>query len=159
MSFLSKDIPGDLAALVQKGSRLIDWAPSTTGFVGVTLENLIVVDSQSGFTIPWSKTIRAQWTPPILTVTVEKPTGAEMTDISWSLPVAGRVPELVRDRITSVVVIDHIRVIPDVGRVRFVARRIGRDIQWSAFTDQDLSSEQQELVALTKEQVISHFGI
>ena len=109
---------------VEAGEKLLAWAESSTGPVGGTRDALYV----PGARVPWEQVESADWDLETTTLRVSE-VG------SWGLvrPVhllvieqPGRLLELVRERVTSSVVLQrHVAVVGNRG-VRVIARRAPR---------------------------------
>lgn len=98
------------------------------GTLTADLHGLTSVDSHETFVIPWSQCLAASWQDSLLTVTTW--VDGEVAQHAWRLLDPGRMPEVVRDRVSSVVLIDQRQTFTPGGMVRFVARRSGDGVEW-----------------------------
>jgi hypothetical protein len=49
----------------------------------------------------------------------------------------------VRERITTAQVFDQVKDLPEVGKVRFLARKSGQEISWAALPESEISPSSQ----------------
>lgn len=98
------------------------------GLLSADLHGLTSVDSHETVVIAWSDCLAATWQDPLLTVTTW--VDGDTAQRAWQLLEPGRLPEVVRDRVTSVVLIDQRQTFTPGGVVRFVARRAGDGVEW-----------------------------
>ena len=73
------------------------------------------------------------WETPRLTVTTLRDGVTEHR--AWLLAEPGQVPQAVRDRVSSNIVMDLKRTFDPGGIVRFVARRKGDDVVWDVLAE------------------------
>ena len=103
------------------------------GTIRVTTEGIDSVDSHESLHIPWADTFGALWETPRLTVTTLRDGVTEHR--AWLLAEPGQVPQAVRDRVSSNIVMDLKRTFEPGGVVRFVARRNGDEVVWDVLAE------------------------
>ena len=128
-------LPTALAQVIPTGYKVLAWARVADGFLAVTSEALVNVDSHETQVIPWGYTLQARWESPLLSITVQTSAHSAPEQMSWLIQEPGLIPVAVRDRVTTAVVVDQFREIEGVGRVLFIARRVFDDIVWTAVPD------------------------
>jgi hypothetical protein len=69
------------------------------------------------------------------------------------------VPAAVRERITQAQIFEQIREIPEVGKVRFLARKGQSGISWSTLTDETLDENSQARIQAELTQLKNTLGI
>ncbi|MFC6084878.1 hypothetical protein [Sphaerisporangium aureirubrum] len=130
----SRSLPADAAVTLEPGERVLVHAPTGTGgLVVVTDRALHLPDSTP---LPWHHIDRAHWDQEGLTVTTTDGTTHRVL-----VPTPGRVPEAVRERVTSSILVSrHIRL-TDQGGVRLVARRVPQKdtAEWDLHFDPGLN--------------------
>jgi hypothetical protein len=97
----------------------------------------------------WHEVDRASFADEVLTVSVHAGGSVGATRLRIALPDPGRLPEVVRDRVTASVVMDqHVPLRGQAG-VRVVARRRpdGTDLHWSYVVDEGLTLTDAEAAA------------
>lgn len=137
MSIFRKDeaTPAELKAIIQRGDQLLAWAHHGGGLIAVTKQNLISIDHHETKRIPWELTLQAKWDEPLLLIVVQRDTHSEPLHMAWTMDQPGEVPSAVRDRVTAAVLVDQVREVQDIGRVRFIARRGPDTVTWIALAD------------------------
>jgi hypothetical protein len=116
--------------------KVLATADHAGGTIRVTTEGIDSVDSHESLHIPWADTLGALWETPRLTVTTLRDGVTEHR--AWLLAEPGQVPQAVRDRVSSNIVMDLKRTFEPGGVVRFVARRNGDEVVWDVLAeDQD----------------------
>ena len=145
MSWLKKNpaMPAELAEAVASEGRLLDWSTHSNGLLAVTKNSLVDVTAQAKTVLPWSESVQAKWEPPRLTVVFQGETEQSPRVRSWILDEASQLPRAIRDRVTSAVVVDRVFELPNVGKVRFVARKDETSVYWSAIADDPAASQTQ----------------
>jgi hypothetical protein len=108
--------------------KILASADHAGGTITVTTDGIDSVDSHETIHIPWSDCLAATWNDPQLTVTTLHEGSRQQR--AWLLSDAGQVPQAVRDRVSSTVVMDLVRTFEPGGEVRFVARRKGEHVVW-----------------------------
>jgi hypothetical protein len=130
------------------------------GTLTADLAGLTSVDSHETVRIEWSECLAATWQAPLLTVTVWRDGMAHQ--LSWQLREPGRLPDVVRDRVTSAIVVDQRQTFVPGGVVRFVARRNGQGIGWMTLPEDRAwaASEQgKQAISTALENLRSTLGV
>ena len=145
MSWFKKSpaLPNELAAAVAPQGRLLAWATHSGGHIAATKNALVEICDQVTTVTTWTDSVQAKWEPPKLTVVFQGQTDLVPTSRSWILDEASQLPRAVRDRVTSAVVVDRVFELPNVGKVRFVARKDETSVYWSAIADDPAASQTQ----------------
>jgi hypothetical protein len=155
-------LPIELAPLVASEGRLLAWAQHSDGFIAVTNNSLVSIDSLATKVTPWLDSLQAKWNPPQLTVVFQSQADLEPDSRTWLLDESSQLPRAVHDRVTAAVVVDRVYELPNAGRVRFVARKDVNQAYWTAIPD-DLVASQSEVGQLEISQALaelrSSFGI
>ena len=155
-------LPAELAPLVASEGRLLAWAQHSDGFIAVTNNSLVVVDSLTTKVTPWLDSLQASWNPPKLTIVFQRESDLESESRSWILDESSQLPSAVHDRVTAAVIVDRVYELPTAGRVRFVARKDANQAYWTAIPD-DLVASKSEAGQLEILQALaelrSSFGI
>ncbi|GAA1277151.1 hypothetical protein GCM10009677_33870 [Sphaerisporangium rubeum] len=128
----SRSLPADAAVTLERGERVLVHASTPDGLIVVTDRALHLPGAAP---LPWHRIDRAQWDEEGLNVTATD--GATHRVL---VPDPGRVPEAVRERVTSSILVNrHVRL-GDRGGVRLVARRLpGSDTaEWDLVFDPGL---------------------
>ena len=155
-------LPAELAPLVASAGRLLAWAEHEDGFIAVTNNSLVSIDSLATKVTPWLDSLQAKWNPPELTVVFQNQADPEPDLRTWILDESSQLPRAVHDRVTAAVVVDRVYELSNAGRVRFVARKGGNQAHWIAIPD-DLVASQSEIGQVEISQALaelrSAFGI
>ena len=128
-------LPSEIKIAVPHGEKLMAWARHSNGLLGVTNHSLIVASSDGVQIRPWGLALQAKWNEPTLTLILQDSLDLAPITLSWVLTDSGQVPQAVHDRVTSAVLVDQAHEVPDVGRVRFVARRHRDSVTWTSIAD------------------------
>ena len=130
MNWLTKadQVPVDLGNLIKPKETLLAWAVTDIGLLAVTNSRLLLTQSECSESRLWQDAISARWEAPALQITFSNEDQLEVLEINLAEP--GLVPDAVRDRVTSVIVFDRVVSVPEVGNVRFLARRISDGVSW-----------------------------
>ena len=158
----SNPAPKQLMEQISKSDRLLAWATHSDGLVAVTNRFLISIDSGTVKHIPWNLSLQARWDPPQMTLITQNVGEQSAETRSWTLDEPGSVPLAIRDRVTAAVVIDRVRDLPNAGQVRFIARRNGKEIEWTTVADDRVAAESvigSKEVLDTLNELKSAFGI
>lgn len=155
-------MPAELASLVAQEGRLLAWAKHEDGFIAVTNDSLVSIDSLDTKVTPWLDSLQAKWNPPNLTIVFQNQADLEPDSRTWILEESSQLPRAVHDRVTAAVVVDRVYELPNAGRVRFVARKDVNQAYWTAIPD-DLAASKSEVGQLEISQALaelrSSFGI
>jgi hypothetical protein len=155
-------LPNEIKAAVPSGEKLMAWARHDSGLLGVTNHSLIVTAGEEVRIRPWGLTLQAKWEEPKLTLILQESLDSVPITLEWLLTDAGQVPQAIHDRVTSAVLVDQAHEVPDVGRVRFVARRYYDSVTWTSVPDNYQAAHSQlgaENVNKILSQLQASFGI
>jgi hypothetical protein len=122
------------------GEHVLAWTHHPGGVIAVTDKKLISTDQHVNQSIAWHDTLSAKWHDPLLTLVVAH-RDEQPQVLSWLIDEPGLVPIALRDRVTSVIIVDKSMDIPEVGHVRFVARRTPAGVQWTTIPDAAIQGE------------------
>lgn len=153
-------LPAEIRSLIESNEYLLAWTLHSGGVLAVTDKRLISSDPHGISSILWQDSISAKWEQPLLSVVVIKDESPE--NLAWKLEDPGLVPTAVRDRVSATIVIDRIIDIPEVGRVRFIARRSENGVTWSTVPESSVNSESapiQERIRETLRTLRANLGI
>ncbi|GAA5045045.1 hypothetical protein HNP84_002713 [Thermocatellispora tengchongensis] len=125
-----------------KGDRALTYAKAAGGGHVVVTDNALYLDD--GTRLPWHTIDRGLWDEDGITVITTD--GGRHRAL---LPDPGRVPEAVRERVTSSIVVNQHVPLPGRGGVRLVARRVpGQpELLWEFVFDQGLDPDDPGLRA------------
>jgi hypothetical protein len=140
MSWLRK-VPEEVAALAaESGGRALAWAATEpAGWLVATQQRFICPTVEVD--VPWQEVLGASWEPPVLEVKLWRPAAAATEQIT--LPDAGVLPQVVRERIeASLVIQQHVTISGSKG-ARFLARRdpLTDDVTWQTVLDPGLRAD------------------
>lgn len=124
-----------------KGERIIAWANHAGGKIYVTNFALLSFDHHENLRLPWELSLQGKWEEPLLTVVAQNDPAGALVTRAWQIPDPGLVPDAVRDRITSALLIDQSAQIPDLGEVRFIARKSPQGIIWTTLLPGNLTDQ------------------
>jgi hypothetical protein len=131
------------------GERVLAWIPVGSSSLIATDEALLLpADGGAEVRVPWDRVLRASWEPEVFEVTAQPEAGGR--------PVVHRVrfdgdpgvlPEVVRERVTSSIVVQHHAELLGERGARFVARRTpgSTDLRWAVVFDPGLDPADPEL--------------
>ena len=125
------------------GERVMAAAPHSGGKVVVTNFALLSFDNHENLRIPWGLTLSAKWDEPVLIVISQDELTGPAKTRAWQLEEPGLIPDTVRERITTAQVFDQIKDLPQVGKVRFLARKNGQEISWATLPESEISPSSQ----------------
>lgn len=87
-----------------------------------------------GRVIPWHTIAKAEWAEPFLEIVVSTGPRGELLRLEFEDP--GRLPPVIRERVTDSVIISEHRTLPNGHGATFAARRLpGDEIAWSVTFD------------------------
>jgi hypothetical protein len=128
---------------LNSGERVMAAAPHSGGRLVATNFALLSFDNHENLRIPWELTLSAKWDESVLVVvSQDEPNGTARTR-AWKLDEPGLIPDTVRERITTAQVFDQVKDLPEVGKVRFLARKSGQEISWAALPVSEISPGSQ----------------
>ncbi|GAA2649766.1 MULTISPECIES: hypothetical protein [Nonomuraea] len=136
---LPSDVRKGLAT--SRGERVLTFAEAADGYVVATDQALFLPD---GTRVPWEQVEQAGWDDEGLRLTT-----SEGRRLSARVASPHRLPEAVRERVNSTIVVNKYVELPGRGGVRLVARRApGADtFTWSFHFDEGLDPEDPGLRA------------
>lgn len=153
-------LPAEIRAVLEPNEYLLAWSLHSGGVLAVTDKRLISSDSHGISTVLWQESVSAKWDQPLLSLIVSQ--GESTQTMGWHLDEPGLVPTAVRDRVTATIVIDRQIDIPEVGRVRFIARRTPDGVVWSTVPDSKIDGNSigfEERIRETLRTLKSNLGI
>lgn len=126
------------------GEQALAWAVTAQG--GLAVATRAALHLPDGARRPWDLVVNAGWEPPLLRVTVQDRPGATNREVELELVEPGRLPAVVRERVTwSVVAEQHVDLDGERG-VRIVARRTeDGGIRWAIVFDPGLDRSDPRL--------------
>ena len=133
VQFRVKSVPTDVAQQMSKGDKVFAWGVHGGGHIAATRRGIISTDTHQPLFLPWEHLLSATWSDPLLTVTAH--TDSAVDTYSWLMSDAQSVPHVVRDRVSSIVVVDRIHTFSPGGQVRFIGRRSKDVIEWLSLPD------------------------
>jgi hypothetical protein len=87
-----------------------------------------------GRVIPWHAIAKAEWAEPFLEIVVTGGARGELLRLEFEEP--GRLPPVIRERVTDSVIVTEHRTLPNGQGATFAARRLpGDEIAWSVTFD------------------------
>jgi len=130
------------------GERVLAWMAVGDSSL-VATDTALVLPEEDGVRrpagadrrVPWDRVLRASWEPEIVEVTAQPETGGR--PVVHRVRISGEpgvLPEVVRERVTSSIVVQHHAVLDGERGARFIARRIpgSTDLRWSVVFDAGL---------------------
>lgn len=131
------------------GERVLAWlAVGSSSLVATETALLLPTGVADDDRVPWDRVVRVSWEPDVLEVTAQERAGGR--------PVVLRVrfegdpsplPEVVRERVTSSIVVQHhVELVGERG-ARLIARRVpgATDLRWSVVFDAGLDPSDPDL--------------
>ena len=134
---------------METNEYLLAWSAHSDGLLAVTDKRLISSASQGISVVLWQDSLSAKWEQPLLTLVVMQSQLPQ--SLVWKLDEPGLVPTAVRDRVTAAIVIDRLMDVPEVGRVRFIARRTADGVIWSTVPESSVDSQSASIQELIRE--------
>jgi hypothetical protein len=125
----------ELSEKLIKNERVLAEAEHTSGKIFATNFALLSFDQHELIRIPWELALIGKWNEPLLTISSQASPTAEPVTRSWQIINPGLIPAAVRDRITGAQVFDQLREIPNLGQVRFLARKGPNGVTWTTLLD------------------------
>jgi hypothetical protein len=140
------------------GERVLAWMPVGESSL-VATDTALVLPEDDGrrrpagpeLRVPWDRVLRASWEPEIVEVTAQPESGGRpVVHRVRILAEPGVLPEVVRERVTSSIVVQHHALLEGERGARFVARRVpnSTDLRWSVVFDAGLDPADPELRSL-----------
>lgn len=149
--------PAEVAALrhgLPHGERVLEWAARAPAGSAVATDRSLHLgvgdESARTVVLAWEDIAHASWRDGLLTV--RGMAEREQDEPAYAVRLADprRLPAVVRDRVTaSIVYSQHERLVPAVGGVRIVARRLGAtgELRWTRTWDAALDPRDPVLAA------------
>jgi len=142
-------LPTEIKSVMETNEYLLAWSAHSDGLLAVTDQRLLSSTSQGISTFLWQDSLSAKWDQPLLSLVVMQ--GQLPQTLAWKLDEPGLVPTAVRDRVTAAIVIDRLIDVPDVGRVRFIAKRTTDGVIWSTVPESSVDSQSASIQELIRE--------
>ena len=140
-------LPEDMA---QPGERMLAWAASHGGNVIASNRALYLptggdVSTSNMSRLAWTSIDRAVWEDPDLVVFARGDGSARQWRVTLTQP--GRIPEVVRERVTASIVVSEYVELAEGAGVRIVGRRSDGDdvIDWNVTFDPGLDPDDPDL--------------
>lgn len=159
MRFFNRTKFPELAGNLIKGEQVLAWADHSGGKIFATNFALISFDHHDSIRIPWELSLSAKWDEPLLTVNSQDSSTGPAVVRAWQIADPGMVPAAVRERITQAQIFEQIRDLPEVGKVRFLARKGPLGITWSTLTDEAINENSQAHIQAELTQLKNTLGI
>lgn len=140
MTKFSFRAPRDVKAMVPKGESVVAWGSIRDGFVVASDRALYGVPGLDR--IPWDRVVRSSWDDPTVDMVVQPDPAAESFPIRLTLVEHGSLPVVIRERVTSTIIIQDRITFGRDGGARVVARRDSDsgEIRWSVVLDGGLDA-------------------
>ncbi|GAA3813864.1 hypothetical protein GCM10022226_38290 [Sphaerisporangium flaviroseum] len=131
----SRNIAAEAGVTLEPGERVLVHARTPDGGYVMATERALRLPGEEP--LPWHRIDRALWDDEGLRVVA-----TDGTEWRMALPDPGRLPEAVRERVTSSILANQYVRLGDLGGVRLVARRVpGQDAaEWDLVFDRGLDS-------------------
>ena len=133
------------------GDKPIAMAKSSTTSLIATTSQLFWEEADQWRSLPWHEIARAFWSSESGEFVVEPMVGPRLL---WTLVEAGQLPEAARERITSTIIATDTTMVPGVGSVQIIFRKVGDQIQ-----AQTLPAVDRSLISARIAQVSAELGI
>ena len=159
MRFFNRTKFPELDGNLEKGEQVLAWADHSGGKIFATNFALNSFDQHDSIRIPWELSLSAKWDEPFLTVISQDSSTGPAIVRAWQIADPGMVPAAVRERITQAQIFEQIRDLPEVGKVRFLARKGPTGISWSTLTDEVLDENSQAHIQAELTQLRNTLGI
>ena len=136
----------------ESGERILAWATSAGDVHGhvIATDRALVLVGADVVRLPWDRVIRAAWSDPVIEMLIQAQPGGPTRPLRLVMAESGRVPLVVRDRVTASVVAQHHVALDPAGRgVRLLARKVPMtgQVRWIVLFDAGLDPEDPELRA------------
>jgi hypothetical protein len=143
------------------GERVLAWmAVGESSLIATEIALVLPEDdgvrraAGAALRVPWDRVLRASWEPEIVEVTAQPETGGRPVIHRVRIDgEPGSLPEVVRERVTSSIVVQHHAVLDGERGARFIARRVpgSTDLRWSVVVDTGLDPSDPDVRAAADE--------
>lgn len=133
--------PAEVRARVP-GERVLAWMPSGASYAVATEEAFVLPEGENaGLRVPWDLVLRTVWEPDAVEITAQESAGGR--PVVHRVHIGGEpgvLPQVVRERVTASIVVQHHAELVDGRGARFVARRVAgsTDLRWTVVFDAGL---------------------
>ena len=137
--------PADVREVPAPGERLLAWGRDRSGAPTVVTTAALYLPDRSGYRrLPFDQIATAAWAEDVLEVVL---VGTAHETFRVGLDEPGEVPPVVRERVTSSIVLsEHVPLEGPLGALITARRVTGRDgLRWSVVFDPGLDPADQEL--------------
>lgn len=136
----------------QPGERVLAWATCAGDVHGHVIGSdlAMVLVGAEVTRLPWDRVIRAAWSDPVMELLIQPEPAGPTRPMRLVMTDAGRVPLVVRDRVTASVVAQHHVALTDAGQgVRLLARKEpgSGQVRWIVLFDTGLDPQDPDLRA------------
>jgi hypothetical protein len=147
------------------GERVLAWMAVGESSLVATETALVLPEvegvrraADAALRVPWDRVLRASWDPEIVEVTAQTETGGR--PVVHRVRISGEpgaLPEVVRERVTSSIVVQHHALLDGERGARFIARRVpgSTDLRWSVVVDAGLDPSDPALRAAADEILVT----
>ena len=140
--------PADVRARVP-GERVLAWmAVGASSLVATDLALMLPNGAEGDLRVPWDRVLRASWEPEVFELTAQPVDGGRPVVTRVRIEgEPGVLPEVVRERVTASIVVQHHAVLDGERGARFIARRVpgSTDLRWSVVFDAGLDPADPQL--------------
>jgi len=140
--------PAEVRARVP-GERVLAWMAVGASSVVATDRALTLPTGAVGeLRVPWDRVLRASWEPEVFELTAQPVDGGRPVVTRVRIDgEPGVLPEVVRERVTASIVVQHHAVLDGERGARFIARRVpgSADLRWSVVFDAGLDPADPQL--------------
>ena len=140
--------PADVRARVP-GERVLAWMPvGASSLVATDLALMLPNGAEGDLRVPWDRVLRASWEPEVFELTAQPVDGGRPVVTRVRIEgEPGVLPEVVRERVTASIVVQHHAVLDGERGARFIARRVpgSADLRWSVVFDAGLDPSDPQL--------------
>ena len=131
------------------GERVLAWMTVGASSL-VATQGALVLPTGAGddLRVPWDCVLRAAWEPEVFELTAQPAQGGRPVVTRVRIEgEPGVLPEVVRERVTASIVVQHHAVLVGERGARFVARRVAgsSELRWSVVFDVGLDPADPEL--------------
>ena len=141
-------VPDDVRAVAGR-ERVLAYAHDADRALVLATDVALHLPAAYGPTrLTWDLVVRAGWTTPVLELTVQLVAGGAAKSVAVELSEPGSLPVVVREQVTSSIVVEEHVVLRAGAGARLVARRTeSGEIRWSVVFDKGLDPREPGLRA------------